>query len=135
MRSGIRPVALLITLIAALAVASPAMAKGGTCATFSSYGASTAPFDATRAQLVVDYAVAYTCIDESWPPISFTIKDERTGFTSRSVFFGPILPGLHEQVFGAAYNARYTITTTLTQASNGKVYDTRTNTVTTPAAP
>jgi hypothetical protein len=128
-----------------LAVASPAMAKGGggggggganaACATFSSYAVTPTSFDATRASINVDYAVAYSCFDESWPPLSFTIKNESTGQSGTSVYFGPILPGLHTQVFAAAYGTKYTITTSLTQASNGAIWDTRKNTVTTPTAP
>jgi hypothetical protein len=144
MRSRFRLGVLLCALVAMLSLTSTALAKGGggggggggnaACATFSSYAVTTSAFDATRASLNVDYAVAYSCIDETWPPLSFTIKNESTGFTGTQVYFGPILPGLHTQTFAAAYNTKYTITTKLTQASNGKVYDSRTNTVTTPAA-
>src|SRR3954470_13334025 len=132
MRSRVRIAMLLVALVAMLSVASsPALAKGGgggggggggnVCATFSSYAVSTTAFDATRASLNVDYAVAYSCFDESWPPLSFTLKNESTGQTGTQVYFGPILPGLHTQTFGVAYNTKYTITTKLTQASNGAV--------------
>src|SRR3954470_16705531 len=140
----IRIVGVLAALTAVLAVASPAMAKGGgggggggdaSCAKFSSYALTPGSYDATRASLTVDYSVAYSCLDELWPPISFTIKDESTGKSSTAVFFGPILPGLHTQTFGAAYATKYTVTTTLTQATNGTVYDQHKDTVTTPAAP
>src|SRR4051794_25120387 len=144
MRSRFRIAMLLVALVAMLSLASsPALAKGGgggggggggVCATFSSYAVTTGAFDATRASLNIDYSVAYTCIDEFWPTLGFDIKNEATGQTFRSAFGGPILPGVHTQVFAAAYGTKYTITATLTQA-NGKVYDSRTNTVTTPAAP
>ena len=146
MRFGTRSAALLATATAMLAVVSPAMAKGGgggggggggdvACAKFSSYAATAGAGDATTARLVVDYAVAYSCLDELWPPISFTVKNESTGQTGTQVYFGPILPGLHEQAFAASYGTKYTITTTLTSATNGSVYDSRKDTVTTPAAP
>ena len=151
MRFSNKGVALVATLIAMLAVASPAMAKGGSgggkgggggggggdqaCATFSSYALTPGARDATTAQLAIDYAVTYSCLDEIWPPISFTIKNESTGQSGTQVLFGPILPGLHTQVFAASYATKYTVTTTLTQATNGTVYDSRKDTVTTPAAP
>jgi hypothetical protein len=142
MSPRIRIVALLAALTATLAVASPAMAKGGgggggdaKCAKISSYAVTPGAYDDTRASLTVDYAITYSCFDESWPPVSFNIKDESTGQSSTAVFFGPVLPGLQTKVFGAAYATKYTVTLSVTQASNGAVQDTQKLTVTTPAAP
>src|SRR3954453_15783425 len=74
MRSRFRIAMLLVALVAMLALAPTAFAKGGgggggggvgggggggVCATFSSYAVTTGAFDATRASLNIDYAVAY----------------------------------------------------------------------------
>jgi hypothetical protein len=150
MISRFRLAAVLAAITAMLAIASPAMAKGGSgsgsggvggggradvpCATFSSYGFSQGA-TATGASFTINYSVAYSCIDEVWPPLRLVVTNVDTGQSFTSITAGPILPGIHTITSALANATKYTVSLFLDSGTSTAIYDSRTQTFTTPPAP
>ena len=125
----------VVALVAALALASTAMAKGGaSCAQILDFGVAQGYVDG-QPVVTTSYSVNNGCVDhEKMSALALDVRNNTTGFVGRSVTMlpygvtsyssgpSPTTPGLN-----------YTLTLTV-YAPNGKVADTRTQTVTFPAA-
>ena len=129
--------ALVIALIAVLAFASSAMAKGGgggaTCAQINSFS-NTPGFLADGASVTTSYSVFNGCVDERMSAIAIDYHDDNTGFTGRSVTMAKYGANDYSSTWASPFSTRYTITLTV-YAPNGKIAATETQRVTTPDAP
>ena len=130
--------ALLVAVVAMLAFASTALAKGGgggdkTCATLNSFS-NTPAYGVDGASVTTRYSVFNGCVDERMSAIAIDYRNDSTGFVGRAVVMASY--GLNDSttVWRAPYSTRYTITITV-YAPNGKVQGTQSQRITTPDAP
>lgn len=140
MRSRFRGGVLLIAVIAMLAFASTALAKGSdgggggaTCASITSFS-NTPGFLLDSASVTTSYSVYNGCVDERMSSIALDIHNDDTGFTGRSVTMAKYGTNDYSNTWPSTYGTRYTITLTV-YAPNGKVAATQTQRVTAPDAP
>jgi hypothetical protein len=126
---------LVLALAAMLALASTAMAKGGgTCAQILDFSVTPGSLDGGPV-LTTSYSIDNACVDhEKMSVASLDYSNSTTGFVGRAVTM--LSYGLNSYTsVPATVAAGTTYTTTLTvYAPSGKIADTRTQTVTIPAA-
>jgi hypothetical protein len=138
MTSRFKLAAPLVAVVAMLAFASTAPAKGDgggdkTCATLNSF-TNTPGHGVDSASVTTSYSVFNGCVDERMSAIAIDFRNESTGFVGRAVVMASY--GLNDKttVWRASYSTRYVITITV-YAPNGKVQGTRSQRITTPDAP
>jgi len=126
---------LVVALAAALALASTAMGKGGaSCAQILDFSLTPSYVDG-QPVLTTSYSINNACVDhENMSAAALDYRNSATGFTGRAVTM--LSYGLNTYSSAPAnVTPGVSYTTTLTvYAANGKVADTRTQTVTIPAA-
>ena len=136
MRSKFKLGALLVAVVAMLAFASTASAKGGgggTCATLNSFS-NTVGESLDGPTITTSYDVVNGCVDERMSSIALDFKNETTGFVARQVTMASYGQNLYSRTSLAGLSAKYTITITV-YSPNGKIQATARQTVTTPDAP
>jgi hypothetical protein len=143
MSSKFRLGALTIALVALLALAPGAFAKGGVgggggggnnaCGQITNF-ANTIGTSVNGPTLTTDYSVFNGCVDEFGASLALKVRNNTTGFVGTSVNMVPL--GSWSYSAGPRVDntgASYTLTLTLSAPGGGKVLDTRTETVTMPA--
>lgn len=134
--SRFRVVALVIAVVAMLAFASSALAKGGggaTCAQINSFS-NTPGFLLDSASVTNELQRLQGCVDERMSAIAIDYRNDNTGVSGRSVTMAKYGPNDYSSTWASPFSTRYTITLTV-YAPNGKVAATETQRVTTPDAP
>jgi hypothetical protein len=123
----------ILALVAALALASTAGAKGGaSCAQILDFNV-TPGYSGDQPVFTTSYRIDNTCVDhEKMSGRAIEYRNDATGFVGRA--FTPLSYGLNTYtgVSAATPETSYTITLTV-YAPNGKVADTRSQTIVTPA--
>jgi hypothetical protein len=129
-----RKIGALVLAVAAMApLASSAMAKGGagggaSCAQILDFTV-TPGVTADQPALRIGYAVNNGCVDERAATVALDSRNNVTGFATRAVNMQPLGVASYSSVSAAGpLLGSFTLTLTV-YAPNGKVADTRTQTV------
>ena len=146
MTSRFRISSLVIALVAVLALAPSAFAKGGisggggggggggTCAQILSFS-NTPGYNADGAGVITTaYSVFQGCVDERAGNITLIYHNDDTGFTGTSVTMTPVGTWNYSSTWPSGFGTRYTITLNV-YAPNGSLQATQKQTVTALDAP
>src|SRR5436305_11998983 len=145
MRSRFRAGVLLAAVVAMLAIAPTAFAKGGTggggtggggggtCASISNF-VNTPTYVNGGAAVATSYTINQGCFDEFAASVSLVFHNDDTGFTGTEVTMTPLGTWNVSRTWLATFSTRYTLTLSVYSA-NGKLQDTQKQTLTTLGAP
>ena len=132
MRSKSRIGVLVVALVALLALAPSALAKGGdggNCAQILSFSNTPAYAATGEAVITTAYTVAQGCVDERAAAVSLTFHNDSTGFTGTEVNMTPLGTYSYSRTWPSGFDTRYTITLNV-YAPSGKLVATQKQTVT-----
>lgn len=137
MTPRLRTGTLIAALVALLAFAPSAFAKGGdgggSCAQILNFSLTPVLLDA-GAGIDTEYTVQQGCVDERAASVSLVWHNDTTNTTVTSVIMTPLGTWSYSNVFHTTYSTRYTVTLNV-YAPNGKLAATQKQTVTAPDAP
>lgn len=131
MTSRIKVGPLLAVLVALLAFAPSALAKGGdggNCAQIIDFSNTPSYVDGGAA-ITTAYTVFQGCVDERAASVSLVYHNDSTGFTGTSVVMTPLGTWSYSSTWNSGFSTRYTITLNV-YAPNGKLVATQKQTVT-----
>lgn len=141
MTSKFRVGALLAALVAVLAIAPAAFAKGGgdgggggSCAQILNFTNTPTYNETGGAAVTTAYTINQGCVDERAASVSLIFHNDDTGFTGTEVTMTPLGTWSVSRTWNATYSTRYTLTLNV-YAPNGKLVATQKQTFTTLAAP
>ena len=128
---GSRIGAVAVALVAVLALAPSAFAKGGdgSCAQILSFSNTPGYNDAGGAVITTAYTVHQGCVDEFAASVSLTFKNDSTGFTGTEVNMTPVGTWSYSRTWSTTFSTRYDITLSV-YSPNGKLQATQKQTVT-----
>ena len=136
MKSKTRLATVLAALVALLAFAPSALAKGGdggSCAQILSFSNTPGYVDGGAA-ITTAYTVFQGCVDERAASVSLVFHNDDTGFTGTEVNMTPLGTWSYSRTWNSGFGTRYTITLNV-YAPNGKLVATQKQTVTALSAP